>query len=458
MRVSDQKIRSGFFWLPADPENRLPGTLEISDGGRIELKVLGAIGGRLHLFDDLRFIPRIVGIVEKYGAVTLDRCFFTSRTFEGNGIAHGRIFVHQAFLGVLMSEGEPVRFNEFRFSVEGLDEWLHVSGIVTDGTASKISVSYTRPNDIVLKLPGGARLTFSHSWNLAPAFNRVGITQKASIRVAADEPLSFDDSVFIAHQLTHFLCLAIDKTVAIDAFSAMVMATEGGSGPEKPTEVKVLYQSIPFTERDPKTDNFRMLFDYAQIATTAEEKIGRWFAAYELFRPTLALYFSARTGAHKYLDSKFLSLVHALETFHRRTSDERLMDDCRYLKLVNELTEACPEEHKKWLAQRLAYGNELSLGKRLLLLAKPFEAQLGGKKRCSALIRKIADTRNYLTHYDKKLEGKAATGNELYGLCVVAEAIVQLHVLKQVSFTDAEIDAIVTKSDALRAKLRGEAN
>lgn len=277
MRVAEKQVRSGFFWLPSDPTRQLPGSLEISDSGHIVLKILGTTSEPSPLFADKEVIPRVVGLVEKGGFVTLDECFFTSRKFESGGIAQGRIFAHRAILGVLMSEDEPVRFNEFRFSVEGLDEWLQLSGITStaDWAASKISIEYARPPDVVIALPGGRRLTFSHSWRFAPDFNKARVTQKASIRLSADEPLSFEEAVAIAHPLTNFLCFAIDKTVTIDACFATVMATERGGGPEEPTETKLFYQSLPFSERAPKVDRFRMLFGYSQIAASAAEKIGR---------------------------------------------------------------------------------------------------------------------------------------------------------------------------------------
>src|SRR5690606_9440547 len=140
----------------------------------------------------------------------------------------------------------------------------------------------------------GRRLAFSHSWSFAPDFNRAGVTQNASIRLSADDPLSFEDAVAVAHRLNNFLCFAIDRTVTIDACFATIMATEQSGGPERPTEIKLFYQSLPFSERAPKIDRFRMLFAYSQIAGSAEDKLRRWFAAYELFRPALALYFGAR--------------------------------------------------------------------------------------------------------------------------------------------------------------------
>lgn len=132
--------------------------------------------------------------------------------------------------------------------MEGLDEWLLDSGIKLppNWTPSTVAINYERPEDIAVALPSGARLVFSHSWNFAPDFNGSRITQKAWIRIAADDSLSFDEAVAVAHRLTNFLCFATDQTVTIDGFLATVMATDGGGGPAKPTEIEILYRSLPF--------------------------------------------------------------------------------------------------------------------------------------------------------------------------------------------------------------------
>ena len=41
MRIKEEIKRSGYFWLPSASEKKLPGTLTISDGGKIELEVVG---------------------------------------------------------------------------------------------------------------------------------------------------------------------------------------------------------------------------------------------------------------------------------------------------------------------------------------------------------------------------------------------------------------------------------
>ena len=69
-----------------------------------------------------------------------------------------------------------------------------------------------------------------------------------------------------------------------------------------------------------------MLFNFGAIKTNAQQVFNNWLNSYEYLSPALSLYFSTKAGAQKYLDGKFLALAQGLETHHRRTSSETLMD------------------------------------------------------------------------------------------------------------------------------------
>ena len=196
-----------------------------------------------------------------------------------------------------------------------------------------------------------------------------------------------------------------------------------------------------------------MLFTFGQIRDNAEKIINNWLNAYDVIRPSLGLYFSAVTGTHKYLDGKFLALAQALETYHRRTSDEKLMDEDVFRTLVARLLCQCTKDKRKWLRGRLIHGNEINLGKRIKKIIEPFKSHIGNGKVRSKLIRNIVNTRNYLTHYSEDLESVAAKGINLWELCQKMEAIFQLHLLGQLGFSNTEISSIVENNYKLKQKI-----
>ena len=197
-----------------------------------------------------------------------------------------------------------------------------------------------------------------------------------------------------------------------------------------------------------------MLFRYQQIREDAERIVNNWFDAYDKIDPALNLYFSTKTGAYKFLDTKFLALAQGLETYHRRTSSEKLMEDGVFKELTEDIIKRCPEENQEWLSERLQHGNEVNLGRRIKSIIEPFKDFFGTSKVRNKLIRSIVDTRNYLTHHEKSLEPKAAKDRELWLLCLKMEAIFQLHLLQVLGFTQAEVKSIFDNSHELQHKIK----
>lgn len=130
------------------------------------------------------------------------------------------------------------------------------------------------------------------------------------------------------------------------------------------------------------------------------------------------------------------------------------MDENSFESLVSEILKECPEKHLDWLKGRLMRGNEINLGKRIKKIIEPFKDHLGTSKERSKLLRKIVDTRNYLTHYNETLHDESAKGRDLWILCMKLEAIFNLHFLKVVGFTNEEINGVVENCHPLRQKLK----
>ena len=149
-----------------------------------------------------------------------------------------------------------------------------------------------------------------------------------------------------------------------------------------------------------------------------------------------------------------MALVQGLEAYHRRTSNQKQMDEAEFKELIDNLIDQCPQERKEWLKGKLQYGNEVSLRHRLKSLIEPFKEIIGDQKKQKELINRIVNTRNYLTHYDLSLESKAAQGEDLWPLCLKMELLFQLHFLQLIGFTHEQIDAILANSISLKQKLK----
>lgn len=467
MRIKEEFKKSGYFWLPSDPERKIPGTLVITDGGNIELEVLGLFDesneGLNRVGNGKVELERIIGHIEKHGLVTLDECFYKNINISfgalSGAISKSPVHVKKALIGVAYDDKEIVLFNTFQFSVEGIDEWVGLSGITVESQygSRTASIAYSPLEDISLNLKNGMKLfiTFEETLPESPITTEAKITQKTYFKLASEQERPLIDFTSAAYNITTLLGFAIDKTVCIEQVSATsdAIRQDVNNGKTVPVSISLYYASLPYTKIEPKIDRYGMLFKFEQIREDAERIVNNWFDAYDEIDPALNLYFSTKTGGHKYLDSKFLALAQGLETYHRRTSNEKLMNEAVFNELTENLIKQCPEENQKWLSERLQYGNQVGLCRRIKSIIEPFKEFFGNSNQRNELIGSIVDTRNYLTHYDKSLESKAASGKNLLFLCLKMEAIFQLHLLQVLGFTQTEVKSVYDNSHKLQQKL-----
>lgn len=459
MRVQEQQ-KAGFFWVQSAPEKKLPGTLRISDGGNILLEVLGNFDADVTNFQTSMEVDYILGHIEDNKLVTLEKCFYKNKQLALPGfISKSTLYVNKLLIGAHFFSADQIVFNTLRFSVEGLDEWLGTSGIKVDRQfqSKSASITYAPPEDIKFNITNGFKLAFVFRWTLPgfPTIREAKITQKAYIELSSDSPKPLNDFTYIAHQITNLLCFAMDTTVTVDSATATAqdLKIKIDKDKEIPAPIDIYYPSIPFSKTPPKVNLHSMLFRYSDVSSNISDIFNHWFNAYEIINPFFNLYFSVKTEEHKYLNTTFLSLVQGLETYHRRTSNETVMDEDVFNELLCFMLINCPEEHRDWLKGRLTHGNEINLGRRLKRIIDPFQNLIGNSSYRRKLIRIIVDTRNYFTHYSEDNKDNAASGRDLWKLCLVMESIFQLIFLKTLDFTEDQISSAISNCQNLSYKL-----
>ena len=460
MRIKEEFKESGVFGLPSVPEEKMHGTLSISDGGAIKLELFGVLGtfGR-----HPKPIERIVGHIEKMGFVTLDDCYCrgvssyadTSRTFDD--LSKSSIEVMRVFTGVAYREREIPRFDTLTFSIEGIDEWVGISGIEVDHQLEQqaATISYKLPENITLKLDNGMELLIAFSWQ-PPPFSAVPkeakVSQKTNFHLISRNICELDMFISIANKLTTFLCFAINEIVCLDSMSTVFDTPHQDvrEGLRKMNSVNIYSHSPSYSEDNPEIYRHNMLFRFEEIQGNTENIINNWIKRYELFASAFHLYFWARRDAYPYLEVRFLSLIQGLEAYHRRASNEKEMDEIEFEKLIENLIELCPEERKEWLRGKLRHGNEVSLRKRIKRFIEPFKDLFGNEKKRRKLINRIVDMRNDLTHPSSNSEYI----EDLWVLCQKMEALFQLHFLQLIGFSQEEIRSISWNCSELRQKLQ----
>ena len=123
MRLKEELKKSGYFWLPLAEERKIPGVITITDGGNIDLEIVGIFE---EIIQELNLVvnekneyQRIIGNIEQYGFVTLENCFYKFKNVSLGGIAKSFLFVNKAFIGFNYSIGSISRGNRKKKESKG---------------------------------------------------------------------------------------------------------------------------------------------------------------------------------------------------------------------------------------------------------------------------------------------------------------------------------------------------
>ncbi|WP_415905390.1 HEPN domain-containing protein [Neptuniibacter sp. QD48_55] len=459
MRIKEEWKKSGYFWLPHSEDKKIPGTLSILDGGKIELEVVGLFDESIEALNGNDDLSRIIGHIEKDGLVTLEDCFYKTKNIAFGGISKSLVYVRKVISGVAYEQDEKAIFNTVSFTVEGINEWVGITGInvVHSDDFKTATISYDPQEELIYNLRSGFKLHIFFGYTLPGCGDttEARITHQTYFKLSSEVARDFSEFSKIVHQVTYLLCFALDSTVTISDVCATCndITIEISEGNIRPANIKLYYQSLPFSEDLPNLDKHKMLFRFSDIRENAEQVFNKWLSTYSIIRPSIGLYFSAVSGDHKYLDGKFLALAQGLETYHRRTSTETLMDVAEFRSMVASLLWNCPKSRRKWLKGRVLYGNEINLGQRIKRVINPYKSYIGNSKQRTKFVRSVVNTRNYLTHYSEELEKDSAKASELWVLCQKMEAVFQLHLLQQLEFKESDIQRILSNNYKLKQKL-----
>lgn len=350
---------------------------------------------------------------------------------------------------------EKIEFDRVTFSIDGLSEWLSISGITKEFSENgKTTIKFEPPNDIHFLLEDGMKLSFVFELRVSCAFEDASLSQKVYISICSENPKPLEDFTKIIFKLNNFFCLAIDNTVAIGCFYGYSKdITQDFITDIIETQIRIYHQTN-YAESNDKISTNALLFRYEDVATCFENILKLWLHNYSISEPAFNLYFSSKSGGHKYLESKFLSLAQGIETFHDRNYPGELrIEKIEFKALKKMIVDSCPEDRKSWLKEIIHYGYKLTLRERIKQLIEPFKELYGSDEQRDQLIGKIMTTRNYLTHYDPKLKERSAQGMELHDISMKLEFLFQLHFLKLIGLEPSQIENIVTKNNPLREKI-----
>ena len=410
---------------------------------------------------------RIVGIIKSKQIndyVTLEDCHFVnSSTSIDPELSSSTFGATHAFVGVAYGADCDITLSELRFSTSALDEWLNISGAGVSHKLGKnnridsITIQYSTPEKRQYSLPNNMTLeiNFDSTVPLGPNAVETKISQRARISLRATEHRPVGEFFDLALKIQNLLCFCIDEILPPDfvvGYSDEVVQPFSGEKTHK-IPIRIFYRSTLGTEPDSSISRRNMLLTYALLEPRFEDVLRRWLVAYDKYKPTFDLFFGMRVGAYKYIEAEFLSMIQAIESLHRRRNHSQRLPKEQFDNIVAAMLRTVPTEYQDFFDNKLRYSNEPTLKKRVAAMFEPYWSLYQSTESKGELVRKIVDTRNYLTHYSSDLNTRACKGVELFHLSKRMEALLQLHVLEILGLERSTIEDIVADDRQLLWKL-----
>jgi hypothetical protein len=447
----------GEWWIPENPDKKISGTLRFSPINGSNLKLNG-------LFKELKDLnvflhPNIIlGKTSNSGHITLYKCCEHYSRAHTLGSLSSSFTADVVFIGHHFCKEEDIVFSSLSLTYPHLEEWIGISGIKIDMKPDLVII-YGKPRKIEAEIDD---IHICINPNCELKVNRISfrdeikecnLKQTISIDIKPPGQIHFNDYMRnICHHIQNFLSLAIGEAV-------YPLTIKGKNEAYKSEALnRVLYDDIPIlypigrssnTAKELRPDD--MLFSFEDISDNFEKYLNNWFARSEVLSPACNLYFGTIYEKSMNLEHRFLNLIKAIESYHRRAHDGKYMSDDDYLQIYKKLIEAIPKDTEENLSeslkQRLMYHNEFSLRKRLKevidMCGDATNLLIHNNKR---FIENVVEMRNFLTHYTKDLERRTQKDKELAYLFLQTKFIMEICLLIELGIPMEKIRPLISRN------------
>lgn len=453
----------GIWWLPADPKKQISGTLKFNPYKGATLDLIGSFKDARGI-KDLSAPEIILGISSNGKKITLYRCYETKSSLSVPGLHISSYYIDTIFMGVHFQKVEDIRFRNLSIHYSNLDEWSNISGFnieFTDG----MHIDYKPPKSVQATINDDLKIFIDVSVTyptMSVVQKEATIKQETYIRIEPSKEKTLKECLKIMQHIQNFLSLGVMEPVHPLIIKGETEANKTQIEKNDYYPPVNIFYALSYPPDISKTIlPFDMLFTFRDINNQFERYLKNWFEKVELLEPVYNLYFGTLYNPHMYVEQHFLSLTEALEIFHRRTSPNggKYLSEDDYKKIYQAIIKSIPKsvnkDHKQSLKNKLKYGHEYSLRRRLKeLFEKHNEIFKKFVQDKDSFINTVKDSRNYLIHYDPELKEKAATGKELYRLTIKLKILLEICLLVEIGFSIKEIDRAISNNRKYQYELR----
>lgn len=416
-------------WKIPNSDIWLPGTLTYSGERGASLNIQGSFT-RYSRIDQ----PIILGKTTA-GPLTLANCYDRGTRIH-NEITITEYGPSYIIEGVSINSLSEANFSAVQFQLQHLHSWLNISGLENPFDAilkNTVNIKYNRPSGIAaFEIFEGCRLEVELGYDieLSHPNNQVNFQERVTAIAKYEKPRHFLDIIKDIYVLQTFLSFSVNEIAYIQSMDFLIDGTPH----------KFLFKSPVSTTNHDYIHPALHLLKYESINQDFQKIIKNWYTFFFENEYVVHLLMNSIKLKRTISEDRFMDLCRALELFHRSVLRTTPRPQEVYQSRVDEILSKLQGKLRRWCKDNLMR-NSHSLQTRLIELYEKYgiryiieripevekdnsaheeveEPTLSDfpkrKLNVESFFAKIANTRNFYTHYDEEINPDVFRKAELY--------------------------------------------
>jgi hypothetical protein len=414
----EEKIKwKGYFYQPAYPKDQLPGILTFDQEEGIELELFGQFDHRENASS--RDEKILLGFTSEGKKLTLFGCFGGQRGMNIPGFPTSSYSAIHLFVGAHFEEEEDIQFNSCAIEYADINQWLGITGFDHpryNYEKNELQVNYKQPERICFQISADWRGEFEFAFFRPLEYHapstEVNIRQAPLFHLKPDTASSFKIFYEKYSSFNSFLALNFFTFPRTKEINFYIDKEKAGEHDINFIRVQLYFKrGVTFEQKENRKSRHDFLVEYKNYGSQFEAYICKWYKLANSVDASVKILTETLMKRGNPMQLHFISLVQALENFHRRIifPGQRPLNS-RLDEIVNRLP---------LKTAHVLLSNEVDFTKR------------------------VTKNRNYFTHYSADNEKHAASLSELFILSEKLKIICIVMMLRQIEFDDEQIDKMI---------------
>jgi len=421
--------------------------------------------------DSLSLYPIILGLTKDGTLVTLYQCREIKLTISKNKLvsftpldildsANSCFSAEVAIIGCHFEKKDDIVFDSMSFEYPDVIKWLQVRPFSVkrepDKERQEITKVYVTYHEDIHVETDDCKISFEHKiQDNSDKVSYYNLESKTAIRITPNQSTHIEEFIsYYEKNIESFLTLAFGKPVQSSVVEGRNESEKRETSTGKPVynDALIVINHRNISEASAPFDYSKVLFTYSDIKDNINEYLNNWFKKSKELKPVYDLYFAIPYNPRMYIEHKFLTLVQALEGYHRIVYGGKYVDDKEFEEIKVALVEAIPEnlerDFKDSLKDKIKYLHEFSLQRRLKEIMRQHEKivnPLIGMK-IKDFAQRVKEIRNRLTHPDNAGEREFRDPKKLYFLIEKLTVILKTCLLHEMGFPAEKIEELWSRN------------